>query len=163
VQRQDVPIVLEGVGTVQALYTATIRSQVTGTLEEVDFSEGEKVKRGQVLAQIDPRTFQAQLDQAIATRSRDQAQLDNAKANLGRFKPLLKQGYATGQQVDTQTAQVTQLENTVKADEAAIDAARTELSYTTITAPFDGVTGIRLIDPGNIVHPNDPTGLVVLT
>ena len=163
VQRQDVPIVLEGVGTVQALYTATIRSQVTGTLEEVDFSEGEKVKRGQVLAQIDPRTFQAQLDQAIATRSRDQAHLDNAKANLGRFKPLLKQGYATGQQVDTQTAQVTQLENTVKADEAAIDAARTELSYTSITAPFDGVTGIRLIDPGNIVHPNDPTGLVVLT
>src|SRR5580704_8629656 len=89
VQRQDVPIVLEGLGTVQALYTATIRSQVTGTLEEVDFSEGEKVKRGQVLAQIDPRTFQAQLDQAIATRSRDQAHLDNAKANLGRFKPLL--------------------------------------------------------------------------
>jgi membrane fusion protein, multidrug efflux system len=155
--------VLEGVGTVQALYTATIRSQVTGTLEGVDFSEGEKVKRGQVLAQIDPRTFQAQLDQAIATRGRDQAHLDNAKANLGRFKPLLKKGYATGQQVDTQTAQVTQLENTVKADEAAVDAARTELSYTTITAPFDGVTGIRLIDPGNIVHPNDPTGLVVLT
>jgi multidrug efflux system membrane fusion protein len=148
---------------VQALYTATIRSQVTGTLEEVDFSEGEKVKRGQVLAQIDPRTYQAQLDQAIATRGRDQAQLDNAKANLGRYKPLLKKGYATGQQVDTQTAQVTQLENAVKADEAAIDAARTELSYTTITAPFDGVTGIRLIDPGNIVHPNDPTGLVVLT
>ena len=90
------PIVLEGVGTVQALYTATIRSQVTGTLEEVDFSEGEKVKRGQVLAQIDPRTYQAQLDQAIATRGRDQAHLDNAKANLGRSKPLLKQGYATG-------------------------------------------------------------------
>jgi multidrug efflux system membrane fusion protein len=163
VQRQDVPIVLEGVGTVQALYTATIRSQVTGTLEEVGFSEGEKVKRGKVLAQIDPRTFQAQLDQASATRSRDQAHLDNAKANLGRYKPLLKQGYATGQQVDTQTAQVTQLENTVKADEAAIEYAKTELSYTTITAPFDGVTGIRLIDPGNIVHPNDPTGLVVLT
>jgi Biotin-lipoyl like len=128
VQLQDVPIVLEGVGTVQALYTATIRSQVTGTLEEVGFSEGEKVKRGQVLAQIDPHTFQAQLDQASATRSRDQAHLDNAKANLGRFKPLLKQGYATGQHVDTKTAQVTQLENTVKADEAAIDAARTELS-----------------------------------
>src|ERR1700738_1793964 len=163
VQRQDVPIVLEGVGTVQALYTATIRSQVTGTLEEVDFSEGEKVKRGQVLAQIDPRTYQAQLDQAIATRGRDQAHWDNAKANLGRYKPLLKQGYATGQQVDTQTAQVTQLQNTVKADEAAIDAARTELSYTTITAPFDGVTGIPLIDPGNISHPKTPTGLAGLS
>jgi multidrug efflux system membrane fusion protein len=163
VARQDVPIVLEGLGTVQALYTATMRTQVTGTLEEVDFTEGLKVKRGQVLAQIDPRTFQAALDQAIATRDRDQAQLDNAKENLGRNVPLLKRGYATGQQVDTQTAQVTQLQNTVKADEAAIDAARTQLSYTTITAPFDGVTGIRLIDPGNIVHPNDPTGLVVVT
>jgi multidrug efflux system membrane fusion protein len=163
VQRQDVPIVLEGLGTVQALYTATMRTQVTGTLEKVDFTEGLKVKRGQVLAQIDPRTFQAALDQAIATRDRDQAQLDNAKENLGRNVPLLKRGYATGQQVDTQTAQVTQLQNTVKADEAAIDAARTQLSYTTITAPFDGVTGIRLIDPGNIVHPNDPTGLVVVT
>ena len=163
VVRQDVPIVLEGLGTVQALYTATIRTQVTGTLEEVDFTEGLKVKRGQILAQIDPRTFQAALDQAIATRDRDQAHLDNAKANLGRNVPLLKRGYATGQQVDTQTAQVTQRQNTVKADEAVIDAARTELSYTTITAPFDGVTGIRLIDPGNIVHPNDPTGLVVVT
>jgi multidrug efflux system membrane fusion protein len=94
VQRQDVSIVLEGLGTVQALYTATIRSQVTGTLEKVDFTEGLKVKRGQVLAQIDPRTFQAALDQAIATRDRDQAQLDNAKENLGRYKPLLKQGYS---------------------------------------------------------------------
>jgi multidrug efflux system membrane fusion protein len=138
VARQDVPIVLECL-------------------------EGQKVKRGQTLAEIDPRTIQAALDQAIATRDRDQAHLDNAKVNLGRDVPLLKRGYATGQQVDTQTAQITQLQDTVKADEALVDAARTELSYTTITAPFDGVTGIRLIDPGNIVHPNDPTGLVVVT
>jgi membrane fusion protein, multidrug efflux system len=163
VHRGDVPIVLEGLGTVQALYTATLRSQVTGTLEEVDYSEGQKVKRGQVLAKIDPRPFQAQLDQAIATLGRDQAHLDNAKANLDRFKPLFKKGFATGEQVDTQTAMVAQLQNTVKADEASIEAARTQLSYTTITAPFDGVTGIRLVDPGNIVHLTDTTGLVVLT
>jgi membrane fusion protein, multidrug efflux system len=163
VQRQDVPIVLEGLGTVKAVYTATLRSQVTGTLEEVDYAEGQKVKRGQVLAKIDPRPFQAQLDQAIATLGRDQAHLDNAKANLDRFKPLFKKGFATGEQVDTQTAMVAQLQNTVKADEASIDAARTQLSYTAITAPFDGVTGIRLVDPGNIVHLTDTTGLVVLT
>jgi multidrug efflux system membrane fusion protein len=163
VQRQDVPIVLEGLGTVKALYTATLRAQVTGTLEEIDYSEGQKVKRGQVLAKIDPRPYQAQLDQTIATLGRDQAHLDNAKANLDRDKPLFKQGYATGQQLDTQTAMVSQLQNTIKADEASIDAARTQLSYTTITAPFDGVTGIRLVDPGNIVHLTDTTGLVVLT
>jgi membrane fusion protein, multidrug efflux system len=163
VQRQDVPIVLEGLGTVKAVYTATLRAQVTGTLEEVDYSEGQKVKRGQVLAKIDPRPYQAQLDQAIATLGRDQAHLDNAKANLDRDKPLFKQGYTTGRQLDTQTAMVSQLQNTIKADEASIDAARTQLSYTTIIAPFDGVTGIRLVDPGNIVHLTDATGLVVLT
>jgi membrane fusion protein, multidrug efflux system len=163
VERQDVPIVLEGLGTVKALYTATLRSQVTGTLEEVDYAEGQKVKRGEILAKIDPRLFQAQLDQAVATLGRDQANLDNAKANLDRFKPLFKKGFATGEQVDTQTAMVAQLQSTVKADEASIDAARTQLRYTTITAPFDGVTGIRLVDPGNIVHVTDTTGLVVLT
>jgi multidrug efflux system membrane fusion protein len=163
VVRQDVPIVLEGLGTVQALYTATIRTQITGTLEEVDFSEGQKVKQGQVLAKIDPRPFQAALDQAIAALGRDQANLANAKTTVARFAPLLKYGASTPQQVDTQRAQVKQLEDTVKGDRAAIDAAQTQLSYTTITAPFDGVTGIRLVDPGNIVHLTDPTGIVVLT
>lgn len=163
VLRQDVPIVLEGVGTVQALYTATIRSQVTGTLEEVDFSEGQKVKRGQVLAQIDPRTFQAQLDQAKAALARDQAHLANAQLNLQRYTTLAQQHSAPQQQADTQRALVAQDEEIVKADQAAIEYAKTELSYTTITAPFDGVTGVRLIDPGNIVHPTDPTGLVVVT
>ena len=163
VQRQDVPIVLEGVGTVQALYTATIRSQVTGTIEEVGFSEGEKVKRGQVLAQIDPRTFQAQLDQAKAALARDQAHLANAQLNLQRYTTLAQQHSAPQQQADTQRALVAQDEEVVKADQAAIEYAKTELSYATITAPFDGVTGIRLIDPGNIVHPTDPTGLVVVT
>jgi multidrug efflux system membrane fusion protein len=163
VQRQDVPIVLEGLGTVQALYTATLRTQVTGTLEEVDFTEGQKVKRGQVLAQIDPRTFQAQLDQAKAALARDQAHLANAQLNLQRYATLAQQHSAPQQQADTQRALVAQDEEVVKADQAAIEYAKTELSYTTITAPFDGVTGVRLIDPGNIVHPTDPTGLVVVT
>jgi multidrug efflux system membrane fusion protein len=163
VQRQDVPIVLEGLGTVQALYTATIRTQVTGTLEEVDFIEGQKVKRGQLLAQIDPRTYQAQLDQAKAALGRDQAHLANAQLNLQRYTTLAQQRSAPQQQADTQRALVAQEEEIVKADQAAIEYAKTELSYTTITAPFDGVTGVRLIDPGNIVHPTDPTGLVVVT
>ncbi|MGA7385401.1 MAG: efflux RND transporter periplasmic adaptor subunit [Methylocella sp.] len=163
VQRQDVPIVLEGLGTVQALYTATIRTQVTGTLEEIDFIEGQKVKRGQLLAQIDPRTYQAQLDQAKAALARDQAHLANAQLNLQRYTTLAQQHSAPQQQADTQRALVAQDEEIVKADQGAIEYAKAELSYTTITAPFDGITGIRLIDPGNIVHPTDPTGLVVLT
>jgi membrane fusion protein, multidrug efflux system len=159
----DVPIVLEGLGTVQALYTATIRTQVTGTLEEVDFAEGQNVKRGQVLAKIDPRTYQAQLDQAKAALGRDQAHLANAQLDLARYSLLARQHSAPQQQADTQRALVAQDEEIVKVDQAAIEYANTELSYTTITAPFDGITGIRLIDPGNIVHPTDATGIVVLT
>jgi membrane fusion protein, multidrug efflux system len=160
---QDVPIVLEGLGTVQALYTATIRTQVTGTLEEVDFTEGQHVKQGQVLAKIDPRTYQAQLDQAKATLGRDQAHLANAQLDLARYALLARQHSAPQQQADTQRALVAQDEEIVKTDQAAIEYANTELSYTTITAPFDGITGIRLVDPGNIVHLTDPTGIVVLT
>jgi membrane fusion protein, multidrug efflux system len=163
VVRQDVPIVLEGLGTVQALYTATIRTQVTGTLEEVDFIEGQKVTRGQVLAKIDPRTYQAQLDQANATLGRDQAHLANAQLDLARYTLLARQHSAPQQQADTQRALVAQDEEIVKVDQAAIEYANTELSYTTLIAPFDGITGIRLIDPGNIVHPTDPTGIVALT
>jgi membrane fusion protein, multidrug efflux system len=172
-----VPIVLEGLGTLQALYTATIHTQATGTLEEVDFSKGQKVKQGQVLAKIDPRPFQTALDQAIAALGRDQAQLDQAKAalgrdqahlanaqlDLGRYTLLARQHSAPQQQADTQRALVAQDEEIVKTDQAAIEYANTELSYTTITAPFDAVTGIRLVDPGNIVHLTDPTGIVVLT
>lgn len=159
----DVPIVLEGLGTVQALYTATIRTQVTGTLEEVDFTEGQHVKQGQILAKIDPRTHQAQLDQAKAALGRDQAHLANAQLDLARYALLARQHSAPQQQADTQRALVAQAEEIVKTDQAAIEFANTELSYTTITAPFDGVTGIRLVDPGNIVHLTDPTGIVVLT
>jgi len=163
VQRHDVPITLTGLGTVQALNVATIRSQVTGLLNSVDFTEGKFVKQGDVLAQIDPRTYQAKLDQAKAQLARDQAQLTNVKTNLGRNEPLLQRGFATEQQVTDQKAQVSQLENTLKSDQAAIDDAATELDYCTLRAPFDGVTGIRLIDIGNVVHPTDPGGVVVLT
>ncbi|WP_249123197.1 MULTISPECIES: efflux RND transporter periplasmic adaptor subunit [unclassified Bradyrhizobium] len=163
VQQHDVPIVLEGLGTVQALNNATLHTQVQGTLDTVDFVEGQPVKRGQLLAQIDPRVYQAQVDQAKAALGRDKALLANAQADLGRVEPLLARGFATPQQVDTQKAQVGQLENTVKLDEAALEGAHVQLGFTSITAPFDGVTGIRKIDPGNIVHPTDAEGLVVLT
>jgi multidrug efflux system membrane fusion protein len=163
VQQHDVPIVLEGLGTVQALNTATMHTQVQGTLDTVDFVEGQQVKRGQRLAQIDPRVYQAQVDQAEATLGRDKALLTNAQADLNRYLPLLSRGFSTAQQVDTQKAQVAQLQNTVKSDEAALEGARTQLSFTSITAPFDGITGIRQIDPGNIVHPTDVSGLVVVT
>jgi membrane fusion protein, multidrug efflux system len=163
VTQGDVPIVLEGLGTVTPLNTATIRTQVQGTLESVDFVEGQEVKRGQVLAKIDPRVFEAQVDQAEAALARDQASLKNSKANLARTQPLADRGFATQQQLDTQNSQVAQGQGTVELAQAALEAAQTQLSFTTITAPFDGVTGIRRIDPGNIVQPSDANGLVVLT
>jgi multidrug efflux system membrane fusion protein len=163
VAQGDVPVVLEGLGTVSPLNTATIRTQVQGTLESVDFVEGQEVKRGQVLARIDQRVYEAQVDQAEAALVRDQASLKNAKANLGRTQPLADRGFATQQTLDTQTSQVAQGEGTIQLDQAALEAAQTQLSFTTVTAPFDGVSGIRRIDPGNIVQPSDPNGLVVLT
>jgi multidrug efflux system membrane fusion protein len=162
-RKGNVPIVLEGLGTVTPLNTATIHTQVQGTLDSVDFVEGQVVKRGDLLAKIDPRVFEAQVDQAEAALARDQASLKNAQLNLGRTQPLAARGFATQQLLDTQGSQVTQGEGTVALDKAALEAAQTQLSYTTITAPFDGITGIRRIDPGNIVHPTDATGLVVLT
>ena len=163
VHKGDVPIVLEGLGTVTPINTATIRTQVQGTLDSVDFVEGQDVKRGEVLAKIDPRVFEAQVDQAEAALARDQASLKNSQANLARTQPLAARGFATQQLLDTQDSQVTQGQGTVALDKAALEAAQTQLSYTTITAPFDGITGIRRIDPGNIVHPTDATGLVILT
>ena len=151
----DVPIVLEGLGTVTPINTATIRTQVQGTLDSVDFVEGKEVKRGDVLAKIDPRVFEAQVDQAEAALARDQASLKNSQTNLARTQPLAERGFATQQLLDTQDSQVAQGQGTVALDKAALEAAQTQLSYTTITAPFDGITGIRRIDPGNIVHPTD--------
>jgi multidrug efflux system membrane fusion protein len=152
VRQHDVPIILTGIGTVTALNTATIRSQVTGLLISVDFKEGQSVKKGDVLAQIDPRTYQAQVDQAQATLERDQAHLKNAQLNLQRYTELAKTNAAAQQQVDNQQAAVDQLIAEIKGDQAALDNAKTQLSYTSLVAPFDGVAGISLLDVGNVIH-----------
>jgi multidrug efflux system membrane fusion protein len=159
----DVPIYLRGVGTVIAYNNVIVRSQITGQLIKISFTQGQTVHKGDLLAEIDPRPYQAQLDQAIANRDRDQAQLKNAQANLQRYVPLATKGYATQQLLDTQNAQVAQLQAVVKSDEAVIEQAQTNLSYTRLTSPIDGVTGIRQIDEGNIIHPTDPNGLVDVT
>jgi multidrug efflux system membrane fusion protein len=159
----DVPIYLRGVGTVIAYNNVIVRSQITGQLIKIAFKQGQTVHKGDLLGEIDPRPYQAQLDQAIANRDRDQAQLKNAQANLQRYLPLASKGYATEQLVDTQNAQVAQLQAMVKSDEAVIEQAQTNLSYTRLTSPIDGVTGIRQIDEGNIIHPTDPNGLVDVT
>jgi multidrug efflux system membrane fusion protein len=163
VSRHDVPIYLRGVGTVIAYNTVQIHSQITGQLTRIAFTEGQSVKAGDLLAEIDPSPYVAQLDQMMATRDRDQAQLTNALANLTRYNQLLAKGWATNQLTETQKAQVEQLQNAVKADEALIAAAKVQLGYTKLTSPIPGVTGVRLIDIGNVIHPTDPTGLVVVT
>jgi membrane fusion protein, multidrug efflux system len=153
VQQNDVPIVLTGLGTVTALNMATIHSQITGLLISVDFVEGLAVKKGDVLAKIDPRTYQAQLDQAEATLSHDQTHLRNAQLNLERYTTLVARDAVARQQADDQKAAVDELEAQIKGDLAAVDNAKAQLSYTSLIAPFDGVTGIRLLDVGNIIHP----------
>jgi len=163
VMSHDVPLYLRGVGTVIAYNTDVVRSQIQGQLTRIAFTEGQTVKAGDLLAEIDPRPYQAQLDQMIANRTRDQAQLANAIANLGRYTELQNKGYATPQLSDTQKAQVAQLQSAIKADEALIEQAEVQLSYTKLTSPIPGVTGVRQIDVGNIIHPTDPNGLVVVT
>jgi membrane fusion protein, multidrug efflux system len=163
VTEHDVPIYLTGVGTVIAYNTDIVRSQIQGQIVSINFAEGQPVRSGSLLAQIDPRPYQAQIEQYTANRDRDQAQLANAIANLNRYVPLEKEGWATAQLLDTQRAQVAQLQNAVKSDQALIDAANVQLSYTRLTSPIQGVTGIRQIDVGNIIHPTDPNGLVVVT
>jgi membrane fusion protein, multidrug efflux system len=159
----DVPIYLRGIGTVIAYNTVVVRSQIQGQITKITFTEGQTVKAGDTLAQIDPRPYQAQLDQMMATRDRDQAQLTNSLANLDRYNQLLAKGDATIQLADTQKAQVTQLQSAIKSDEALIEAAKVQLEYTKLTSPIAGVTGVRQIDEGNIIHPTDPNGLVVVT
>ena len=163
VHQGDVPIYLRGVGTVIAYNNVIVRSQITGQIVKIAFNQGQTVHQGDPLAQIDPRPYQAQLDQAIANRDRDQAQLVNAQANLDRYTSLYQKGYASTQLVETQNAQLAQLQAMVKSDEGVIEQARTNLSYTNLTAPIDGVSGIRQIDIGNIIHPTDPNGLVDVT
>lgn len=162
VQRQDVPIVLSGVGAVAPLATVTVRSRIDGQLERVGFAEGQDVKAGQLLAQLDARALKAALEQTLAQKARDQALLGNARLDLQRYTTLSAQDAATPQQLATQKSLVAQLEAAVQLDQAQIDAARVQLSYTTITAPISGRVGARLVDAGNIVHAADPGGLVVI-
>jgi membrane fusion protein, multidrug efflux system len=159
----DVPIYLDGVGTARALNTVTVRAQVDGQLMKLTFREGQDVKRGQVLAEIDPRTYQAQLDQAVAKKAQDEAQLANAKLDLERYERLALSNAATKQQADAARASVAQLTALVKADQAAIDNTRIILDYTKVIAPIDGRTGIRMVDEGNLVRGSDTTGIVSIT
>jgi len=162
-RQKNVPIYLDGLGTVQAFNTVTIHTRVDGELVKVAFTEGQDVKTGDLLAQIDPAPYQAALDQVTAKKAQDAAQLANARADLQRYADLLKTDGTTQQTYDTQKALVDQLEATVNADQAAVDAAKVNLAYTTIRSPIDGRTGIRQVDQGNIVHASDAGGLVVLT
>ena len=163
VTQADVPIYLTGLGTVQAFYTVTVTARVDGELQRVAFTEGQTVHQGDLLAQIDPRPNQAAFEQAVATKAKDEAQLTNAQRDLARYTLLQPQDLASKQTVDTQRAMVDQLGAQLKVDQAVIDNARTQLGYTRITSPIDGRTGIRLVDPGNIVHAADTTGIVVVT
>src|ERR1700744_6576473 len=160
---RDVPIYQDGLGTVQAFYTVTMKAMVDGPLLTVNFKEGQDVHKGYLLAQIDPRTYQAALDNAVAKKAQDQAQLANARLDLARYQKLVANNYTSAQQADTSKAQVAQFEALVQQDQAQIDTARTQLSYTTIVSPIDGRTGVRQVGPGNIVHAVDATGIVVIT
>jgi membrane fusion protein, multidrug efflux system len=163
VERKDFPVILNGLGTVQATNTVIVRSRVDGQIEKVGFEEGQMVREGDLLVQIDPAPFQATLNQAIAKLAQDQASLTNGKQDLERTTILSKQGNATQQLLDQRTANVASLTAQVQADQAAIESAKVQLAYTTITSPLTGRAGFRLVDPGNIVHASDQTGILTIT
>jgi multidrug efflux system membrane fusion protein len=160
---QDVPVYLDGVGAVRALNTVTVRSQVDGKLISVNFTEGQDVKKGDVLGEIDPVIYQAQFDQAVAKKAQDEAQLANQRLDLIRYQQLAASNAGSKQQADTQRAVVAQQEALVKADQAAIDNAQATLGYAKIVAPLSGRAGLRQVDQGNIIHAADATGLVIIT
>jgi membrane fusion protein, multidrug efflux system len=159
----DVPVYLDGVGTVRALNTVTVRSQVDGKLIVVNFTEGQDVKKGDVIGEIDPAIYQAQYDQAVAKKAQDEAQLANQRLDLIRYQQLAAANAGSKQQADTQRALVAQQEALINADQAALDNAQATLSYTKIVAPLSGRAGLRQVDQGNIIHASDATGLVVIT
>ncbi len=160
--REDMPIYLTGIGTVQAAQSVTVKARVDGQLVKVAFTEGQDVKEGALLAQIDPAPYQALLDGALAQKAHDEATLANALKDLERYKTLFAEDSIQQQTLDTQKATVDQLKASVQSDQAQIDNARVQLAYTTIRAPVNGRTGLRLVDVGNIVHAADTTGLVVI-
>lgn len=163
VQRQDMPVYLSGLGSVTAFNTANIKSRVDGQIMKVNVREGQNVNQGELLIEIDSRPFQVQLEQAQAQLSRDQAQLGDAKLNLERYTALIPSGSIAQQQVDTQNALVHQFEGTVNNDKALIDTAKLQITYSRITAPFNGRVGLRQVDIGNIVHASDTTPMLILT
>lgn len=163
VMQKDVPIYLDGLGTVQAFNTVTVRSRVDGQLKKLSFKEGEDVRAGELLAQIDPDPFRTQVEQLEAKKAQDEAQLKFARVELKRNADLLAQKIVSQEVYDTQKAQVDQLEALVKSDQAGIDNAKVQLDYTTIEAPISGRTGIRFVDEGNIIHSGDSNGIVILT
>jgi multidrug efflux system membrane fusion protein len=161
--RQDVPVYLTGLGTVQALFTVGIHAQVDGKLKEVFFKEGQRVQKGDVLAKIDPRLYQAALDAAKAHKAQDEAALTAAVKDMARFQTLILKNVETQQNVDLQQAKVDQAKASIAADDAAIETAQTNLDYTTIVATNDGRMGVRMVDPGNIVHASDQGAIAILT
>ena len=163
VAQKDVPIYLGGIGTVQAFNTVTIHARVDGQVQKIGFTEGQDVHAGDLLAQIDPDPYRTALEQTVAKKGQDEAQLANARVDLKRYADLLANEGVTQQQYDTQKSLVDQLVATVNADQAAIESAKVQLAYTTIVSPIDGRTGIRQVDAGNIVHASDNNGLVVIT
>ncbi len=163
VVRRDVPIVREGLGSVAAFYTVTVKTQVDGRIDRVAFTEGQHVKKGDLLVQIDPRPFAIQLQSAQAAMARDLANANNAKVNADRYKTLSEQSLISVQQYTDAKANVDQLMAQVQSDQAQIESAKLNLDYAHVVSPIDGVTGVRLVDPGNVVHASDPTGLVVVT
>src|SRR5437660_2666116 len=163
VTQHDVPMYLTGVDTVIAYNTDIVRAQIQGQIISINFTEGQRVHAGDLLAQIDPRPYQALIDQYTGNLERDQAQLKNAQANLTRYTTLGDKGWATPQLIETQQAQVGELQAAIKTDRALIDSAKVQLSYTRLTSPIDGVAGIRQIDVGNIISPSNTNGLVVVT
>lgn len=162
-EHADVPVALDALGTVTSLRTVTVRSQVDGQLLAVHFREGQLVKAGELLAEIDPRPFKVQLAQAQGQLARDRALLENARVDLERYRTLVRQDAASAQQLDTQQALVHQYEGVLETDRAQVENARLQLAYSRITAPFAGRLGLRLVDPGNLVRAGDATGLVTIT
>ena len=161
--KQDVPIWLRGLGTVQAYYAVQIRPRVDGTLTQVPVKEGQDVKHGELLAVIDPRPYQAALDTAVAKKQQDQAQLSNAQVDLARYASLVRQDFASRQQLDTQQAMVKQFSAAIVGDEAQIEAAQLNLSFCYIASPFAGRIGLRNVDPGNVVHSAEATPIISVT